>query len=96
MLKKLDPLLHNELRLAIMSLLISLEQADFPYIKEKTEATSGNLSVQLQKLKDAGYIKMEKRFKDNYPQTLCKITAKGIEAFEKYVATIKKYLGGAL
>lgn len=96
MRKKLDPLLHNELRLAIMSLLISLEKADFPYIKEKTGASAGNLSVQVQKLKDADYIEVEKGFKDNYPQTTCTITPKGIEAFEQYVATIKQYLGGNL
>lgn len=96
MQKKLDPLLHNELRLSIMSLLISLQKADFPYLKEKTQASSGNLSVQVQKLKEAGYIEVEKGFKDNYPQTICKITTKGISAFEKYVDTIKSYLGGAL
>lgn len=96
MAKKLDPLLHNELRLAIMSLLISLEEADFPLIKEKTGATSGNISVQIQKLKDAGYIQVEKKFKDNYPQTLCKLAPKGIEAFEAYVAQLKKFLGGAI
>ena len=96
MLKKLDPLLHNELRLAIMSLLLGLEEADFPFLKEKTEASSGNLSVQVQKLKDAGYIDVTKKFKDNYPQTLCQITPKGIEAFEAYVNSIKKYLGGNL
>ncbi|MGB0429249.1 MAG: winged helix-turn-helix domain-containing protein [Bacteroidia bacterium] len=94
MAKKLDPLLHNELRLAIMSLLISLEEADFPLIKEKTGATSGNISVQIQKLKEAGYIQVEKKFKDNYPQTLCKLAPKGIEAFENYVTEIKKFLGG--
>lgn len=96
MRKKLDPLLHNELRLAIMSLLISLKSADFPYIKEKTEATAGNLSVQVQKLKDAGYIEVEKGYKDNYPQTTCTITKKGITAFETYVNTLKDYLGNSL
>lgn len=94
MRKKLDPLLHNELRLAIMSLLISLTKANFPYLKEKTEASAGNLSVQVQKLKDAGYIEVEKGYKDNYPQTTCVITAKGITAFEAYVDTLKQYLGG--
>lgn len=96
MLKKLDPLLHNELRLAIMSLLISLRKADFPYLKEKTKATAGNLSVQVQKLKDAGYIAVEKGFKDNYPQTVCTITEEGILAFENYVNAIKGYLGSGL
>ena len=94
--KKLDPLLHNELRLSIMSLLVSLEEADFPLLKEKTEATSGNLSIQIQKLNEAGYIEVEKRFKNNYPQTLCRLSNKGIEAFESYVAELKKFLGNAL
>jgi len=92
MLKKLDPLLHSELRLAIMSLLVSLQKAEFTYIKEKTEATSGNLSVQLTKLEEAGYLKIEKGFKGKMPQTICTITNKGIEAFEKYVENLKSYL----
>jgi len=92
MLKKLDPLLHSELRLAIMSLLVSLQKADFTYIKEKTEATSGNLSVQLTKLEEAGYLEIKKGFKGKIPQTTCFITRKGIEAFEKYVENLKAYL----
>ncbi|MEA2107437.1 MAG: transcriptional regulator [Bacteroidota bacterium] len=92
MLKKLDPLLHSELRLAIMSHLVSLQKAEFTYIKEKTEATSGNLSVQLTKLEEAGYLKIEKGFKGKMPQTICTITNKGIEAFEKYVENLKSYL----
>ena len=92
MLKKLDPLLHSELRLAIMSLLISLEKAEFTYLKEQTNATAGNLSVQVTKLEDAGYIIVEKGFKGKMPQTICKITRKGIEAFEKYVEDLKEYL----
>ena len=92
MLKKLDPLLHSELRLAIMSLLISLEKAEFTYIKEKTEATAGNLSVQITKLEDAGYIVVKKGFKGKIPQTTCKISKQGIEAFEKYVEDLKDYL----
>lgn len=92
MFKSLDPVLHSELRLAIMSLLIGLEQADFTYLKEKTRATGGNLSVQIQKLNEAGYIQVKKTFKDNYPLTTCRITAKGIKAFEEYVESIKTYL----
>ena len=92
MFKSLDPVLHSELRLAIMSLLIGLEQADFTYLKEKTGATGGNLSVQIQKLNEVGYIQIKKTFKDNYPLTTCKITAKGIKAFEEYVESIKAYL----
>ncbi len=92
MLKKLDPLLHSELRLAIMSLLISVEKAEFTYLKEQTEATAGNLSVQITKLEDAGYIIVKKGFKGKIPQTTCNITKKGIEAFEKYVEDLKDYL----
>lgn len=75
-----------------MSLLISVKEAEFTFLKEKTNATAGNLSVQVQKLKDAGYIDVIKQFKDNYPQTTCKITRKGIEAFEKYVNNLQAYL----
>ncbi|MDA3955040.1 MAG: transcriptional regulator [Bacteroidales bacterium] len=92
MLKKLDPLLHSELRLAIMSLLISVEKAEFTFIKEKTEATAGNLSVQVTKLENAEYINVEKGYKGKIPQTICAITKKGIEAFEKYVEDLKDYL----
>lgn len=92
MFKPLDPLLNSELRLAIMSILIGLEKADFKFLKEHTKATSGNLSVQLKKLKDANYIDIEKTFKNNYPHTTCKITEKGIAAFEQYVDAIKQYI----
>ena len=90
MFKDLDPILHSQLRLAIVSLLISVQQAEFNFIKEKTEATAGNLSVQLQKLKEAGYIKIEKTFKDNFPLTTCCITPVGIKAFESYVKVLKQ------
>lgn len=93
MFKDLDPILHSQLRLAVMSLLISVKEAEFTYLKEKTAATAGNLSVQIQKLKDARYIEVIKQFKDNYPQTICKITPAGITAFEKYVENLKSYLG---
>lgn len=92
MFKPLDPLLNSELRLAIISLLIGVEKADFKFIKESTQATAGNLSVQLQKLKKAGYIQVEKSFKENYPLTTCNITPEGIAAFEKYVDAIKSYI----
>lgn len=90
--KPLDPLLHSQLRLAIISLLIGVEEAEFTYIKEKTGATAGNLSVQINKLKEAGYIKVEKSFKDNYPQTRCSITRQGIDAFEGYVHALQTYI----
>lgn len=92
MFKPLDPLLHSELRLAVMSLLISAEEAEFPYIKEQTGATAGNLSVQIDKLSAAGYIEVEKTFKGKKPCTLCRITPVGLKAFEEYVESLKGYL----
>jgi len=92
MFKDLDPILHSQLRLAVMSLLISVKEAEFTFLKEKTNATAGNLSVQIQKLKEAGYIEVIKQFKDNYPQTICKITSIGINAFEEYVKNLQAYL----
>jgi DNA-binding transcriptional ArsR family regulator len=91
--KELDPILHSQLRLAVVSLLISVKEAEFTFIKEKTNATAGNLSVQINKLKEAGYIEVVKQFKDNYPQTTCKITPEGIVAFEQYVKNLQSYLG---
>jgi DNA-binding transcriptional ArsR family regulator len=90
--KDLDPILHSQLRLAVMSLLISVKEAEFTFLKEKTNATAGNLSVQIQKLKDAGYINVIKQFKDNYPQTICRVTPVGIRAFEIYVKNLQTYL----
>ena len=92
MFKDLDPILHSQLRLAVMSLLISVKEAEFTFLKEKTNATAGNLSVQIQKLKEVGYIDVIKQFKDNYPQTICKITSIGIKAFEEYVKNLQVYL----
>jgi len=92
MFKELDPLLHSQLRLAVVSLLVSVKEAEFSYLKDKTGATAGNLSVQLNKLSEAGYISIAKSFRDNYPLTTCKVTAKGVKAFEKYVEDIKSYL----
>lgn len=94
MLKKLDPLLHNELRLAIMSLLINVDSAEFNYLLENTGSTRGNLSVQIQKLKDAGYLTVTKSFRANYPLTTCKIEPNGREAFEGYVKAISTYFKG--
>lgn len=92
MFKDLDPILHSQLRLAVMSLLISVKEAEFTFLKEKTNATAGNLSVQIQKLKDAGYIDVIKQFRENYPQTVCKITPAGVRAFEIYVKNLQTYL----
>lgn len=88
----LDPLLHSQLRLAVMSLLLSVESAEFTFLKEKTQSTAGNLSVQLDKLSEAGYITTEKSFKGKKPLTTCRITAKGIKAFEDYVKILKQYI----
>jgi len=92
MYKKLNPLLHSQLRLAIISYLVSNGKADFTELKEITNATSGNISVQLKKLEEAKYIKITKGFLNNYPHTSIEITKKGVDAFEEYVETIKKYL----
>ncbi|MCB0505187.1 MAG: transcriptional regulator [Cyclobacteriaceae bacterium] len=91
---KLDPLLHSELRLAVMSILLSVESAEFVFIKEKTGATAGNLSVQIDKLSQANYIEVTKSFKGKKPLTTCKITPKGIKAFEDYVNNLKGYIDG--
>lgn len=92
MFKTLNPLLHSQLRLQIMSLLIAVESAEFTYLLEKTGATRGNLSVQITKLKEAKYIDVSKAFKNNYPLTTCSITRRGINAFEEYVQAIKQYI----
>lgn len=92
MFKKLDPLLHSELRLAVISVLVNLEEADFVYLREATGATAGNLSVQLDKLSEAGYISVEKTFEGKKPRTICRITPVGLNAFESYVDAIKSYL----
>ena len=92
MFPNLDPLLHSELRLAVMSLLMSADEAEFPYIKEQTGATAGNLSVQIEKLSTAGYIEVEKTFKGKKPCTICRVTPTGLKAFEDYVKTLKNYL----
>jgi len=90
--KELDPVLHSQLRLAVASLLMSVEVAEFTFIKEQTGATAGNLSVQITKLKEAGYIEVTKNFSNNYPQTLCRITPLGRERFVGYVNVLKGYL----
>ncbi len=95
-LKELDPLLHSQLRLAIVSLLLSVEEADFSYLKEHTEATSGNLSIQIDKLSAAGYIEVRKEIVGKKPRTSCRLTERGREALAEYVAALKEYLGGVL
>ena len=96
MFPKLDPLLHSELRLAVMSVLAGVDSADFSFIKKQTGATAGNLSVQIDKLTTAGYITVEKGFKGKMPCTTCKITPQGRDAFQSYVDALKEYLSTGL
>ncbi len=93
MFKELNPLLHSELRLAVMSMLLGVESADFVYLREQTGATAGNLSVQLDKLAKAGYIAIEKGFRGKMPRTVCRITDTGRDAFAEYVEALKSYIG---
>jgi hypothetical protein len=95
-MKELDPLLHSQLRLAIVSLLLSVEEADFNYLKEKTQSTSGNLSVQIDKLSEAGYIEVRKEIVGKKPRTTCRLTDEGRNALDEYVASLKEYLGKIL
>jgi DNA-binding MarR family transcriptional regulator len=92
MFTDLDPLLHSQLRLAVMSILISVDSAEFTFLKEKTKSTAGNLSVQIDKLSEAEYITVEKTFRGKKPVTTCRVTQKGIKAFEDYVNTLKQYI----
>lgn len=91
-MKELDPLLHSQIRLAIISILMSVAEAQFNYLKDKTGTTAGNLSFQLTKLKNSNYIKIQKSFENNYPLTTVRITAAGRKAFEDYVKAMKQYL----
>lgn len=91
-MKELDPLLHSQLRLAVMSILMTVEEADFVYLKEKTESTAGNLSVQLEKLSKAGYIDVEKGFQGRKTRTVCRVTDKGSKAFKDYVDALRTYI----
>lgn len=92
MYNDLDPLLHSQLRLAIISMLIASEKVEFTHIKEETKAAAGNISIQIKNLQEAGYIKVEKTFQNNYPKTMLSITDKGVKAFESYVNDLKKYI----
>ncbi len=92
MYEKLDSVLNQQVRLAIISILIKVHFADFNFLKENTNTTQGNLSHQLKKLKETGYIEIEKKFANNYPKTICRITNKGKSAFKKYVEQMKFYL----
>jgi DNA-binding transcriptional ArsR family regulator len=91
MFKALDPILHSQVRLAIMSILIGVKSAEFSFLLENIHTTKGNLSFQLSKLKEAKYIRIKKTFRNNYPLTTCGITDKGIHAYENYVDAISGY-----
>ena len=91
MYKELDPLLLSQLRLAVMSFLMVARESEFNVLKEKTGATAGNLSVQIGKLQEAGYIGVEKTYKNNYPLTICRITPQGVAAFEAFYVDLKAY-----
>lgn len=91
-MKELNPIIHSQLRLAIMTLLVSVEEADFNYLKEQTNATSGNISVQLDKLSSAGYITVDKEFVGKRTRTSCRLTEEGKRAMEEYIETLKSYL----
>ena len=84
--------MHSQLRLAIISMLVASEKVEFTHIQSETQAAAGNISIQIKKLEDAGYIKVEKTFKNNYRNTVLYITEKGIKAFESYVNELKKYI----
>lgn len=92
MYNDLDPLLHSQLRLAIISMLVASEKVEFTHIQMETKAAAGNISIQIKKLEEAGYIKVAKSYKNNYPNTMLSITDKGVKAFESYVNSLKKYL----
>jgi DNA-binding MarR family transcriptional regulator len=92
MFKDLDPILHSQLRLSIVSILMTVDEANFTFIQETTKAAAGNISIQIKKLQEAGYIQVKKTFKNNYPNTTVSITNKGIKAFEDYVSNLKKYI----
>jgi len=93
---ELDPVIHGKLRLAAVSLLAGVEQADFTWLRDKIGATDGNLGAQMLKLEEAGYVSAEKRFVRRKPQTVYRLTVEGREALMKYVAALKRMLGGVL
>ena len=91
MKKDLDKIFLNQIRLEVMSILLTVDNCNFSFLKEKTNASQGNLSIQLKKLKGVGYIKIEKTFQNNYPKTKCRITSRGRKSFEKFFNTLKAY-----
>jgi DNA-binding MarR family transcriptional regulator len=92
MFNDLDTVLHSQVRLAIVSILIGVEEVEFSYLKEELNTTAGNLSFQITKLSEVGYVKVSKGFRNNYPLTTLKLSAKGRKAFEDYVKSMRNYL----
>ncbi len=93
MFAQLDPVIHSRIRLAILSILISVKQASFSYLKETIDTTDGNLSANLSKLEEAGYISIKKSFKEKKPLTTCSISEKGRKAFSDYLKALETYIG---
>ena len=96
MKKDLDKIFLNQIRLEVISILLTVDNCNFSFLKEKTNASQGNLSIQLKKLKNAGYIKIEKTFQNNYPKTKCRITSRGRKSFEHFFNTLKAYKDSGL
>ena len=94
--KNLNKIFLNQIRLEVMSMLLTVDNCNFSFLKEKTNASQGNLSIQLKKLKGAGYIKIEKTFQNNYPKTKCRITSRGKKSFEQFFNTLKTYKDSGL
>jgi DNA-binding MarR family transcriptional regulator len=90
--QQLDEIIHSRIRLAIMTLLVTVDQAEFTFIRDKINTTDGNLSVHMRKLEESGYIKMQKRFVGRKPVTSYSITSKGHQAFEKYIEQLEQMI----
>ena len=95
-LPELNPVIHGKLRLALLSLLAGVDEAEFTWLRAKTGSTDGNLGAQLQKLEEAGYIKVKKRFVERKPQTLYRMTEAGRAALAEYVRALKQLLGASI
>ncbi len=95
-LPELNPVIHGKLRLALLSLLVGVEEAEFTWLRAKTGSTDGNLGAQLLKLEEAGYVSVEKKFVQRKPQTLYRVTETGRQAFLEYVQALKQMLGEAI
>ncbi len=95
-LPELNPVIHGKLRLALLSLLSGVEEAEFIWLRAKTNSTDGNLGAQLMKLEEAGYVAVEKKFVQRKPQTLYRMTDAGRQALTRYVRALKQLLGAAI